>query len=196
MKLWVSTKNAHKVEEIGQILGPSCSIRSLLDIAGFPDVEENGLTYRENAEIKARALFSAVNEPVFADDSGLEVDALGGRPGIHSARFSGEDTDHSRNIAKLLAELQDVPENSRTARFRCVIVYIDAAGIAHEFVGILEGRIGFEKLGQGGFGYDPVFMLPDRGCSVAQLPADEKNRLSHRAFAVEKLRKFLRLQRL
>lgn len=193
MKLWVSTKNTHKVEEISQILGPSCLISSLLDIPDFPDVEENGFSYRENAEIKARALFSVVNEPVFADDSGLEVDALNGRPGIHSARFSGEDTDHNRNITKLLAELQGVPEEKRTARFRCVIVYIDAAGSAHEFVGVLEGRIGFERLGNGGFGYDPVFMLPEKGCSVAQLPAEEKNRLSHRAFAVEKLRNFLGL---
>lgn len=193
MNLWVSTKNAHKVEEISHILGFSCQIKSLLDLPDFPDVEENGSSYRENAEIKARALHSAVRQPVFADDSGLEVDALGGRPGIHSARFSGNDTNHDRNISKLLSELEGVPEHKRTARFRCVIVYIDVHGVSHEFVGTLEGWIGFERLGQGGFGYDPVFMLPEKRCSVAQLAADEKNRLSHRAFAVEKLKEFLGL---
>lgn len=193
MNLWVSTKNAHKVEEISHILGSSCQVKSLLDLPDFPDVEENGSSYRENAEIKARALHSAVRQPVFADDSGLEVDALGGRPGIHSARFSGNDTNHDCNISKLLSELEGVPEHERTARFRCVIIYIDAHGVSHEFVGTLEGWIGFERLGKGGFGYDPVFMLPEKRCSVAQLAADEKNRLSHRAFAVEKLKKFLGL---
>lgn len=191
MNLWVSTRNAHKVEEIKEILGPQCFIRSLFDLPGFPDVEENGFTYRENAEKKARALFDKVNEPVFADDSGLEVDALQGRPGIHSARFSGNDTNHARNIVRLLEDLRDVPEHKRTARFRCVIVYIDSSGQAHEFVGLLEGRIGFVCQGDGGFGYDPVFLLPERNCSVAQLPACEKNRISHRAYAVEKLKKFL-----
>ncbi len=193
MNLWVSTRNAHKVEEIKEILGPQCFIRSLFDLPGFPDVEENGFTYRENAEIKARALFDKVKEPVFADDSGLEVDALQGRPGIHSARFSGNDTNHARNIARLLEELRDVPDQQRTARFRCVIVYIDSTGQAHEFVGLLEGRIGFACQGAGGFGYDPVFLLPGRNCSVAQLPACEKNRISHRGYAVEKLKKFLGL---
>lgn len=191
MNLWVSTRNAHKAEEISHILAPACRIKTLLDLPDFPDVDENGLTYRENAELKARALFNHVHEPVFADDSGLEVDALGGRPGIHSARYSGLDTNHSRNIDKLLVELSNVPDNARTARFRCVIVYIDAAGIAHEFVGTLEGKIGHERLGAGGFGYDPVFMLPERGCSVAQLPAAEKNVISHRAYALAKLKAFL-----
>lgn len=193
MNLWVSTRNAHKVEEIAHILGSGCSIRSLFDLPDFPDVDESGSTYRENAEIKARALFTKVREPVFADDSGLEVDALQGRPGVHSARFSGPDTNHPRNIAKLLEELRGVPEKQRTARFRCVIVYIDAHGAAHEFTGILEGYIGLECLGQGGFGYDPVFMLPEFSCSVAQLPASKKNSISHRAYAVARLKTFLGL---
>lgn len=193
MNLWVSTRNAHKAEEISQILAPGCSIKSLLDLPEFPDVDENGLTYRENAELKARALFAHVKEPVFADDSGLEVDALNGRPGIHSARFSGLDTNHARNIDLLLAELRGLPDDARCARFRCVIVYIDANGIAHEFVGTLEGKIGYECLGEAGFGYDPVFMLPERGCSVAQLPAAEKNKISHRAVALAKLKTFLNL---
>ncbi len=193
MNLWVSTKNAHKAEEIAHILGPACNIKTLLDLPDFPDIDENGDSYRANAELKARALWEKVKEPVCADDSGLEVDALDGRPGIHSARFSGPDTNHPRNIAKLIAELGDLPAERRTARFRCVIVYIDQKGVAHEFVGTVDGYIGFECLGNGGFGYDPVFMLPDRNCSVAQLPAAEKNTLSHRARAVEKLKTFLKL---
>lgn len=193
MNLWVSTRNVHKAEEISQILAPRCIIKTLLDLPDFPDIDENGSSYRENAELKARALFDHVKEPVFADDSGLEVDALNGRPGIHSARFSGLDTNHARNIDKLLAELRGLPDDARSARFRCVIVYIDANGVAHEFVGTLEGKIGYERLGEAGFGYDPVFMLPERGCSVAQLPANEKNQLSHRAFALAKLKAFLKL---
>lgn len=193
MNLWVSTRNAHKADEIEKILGSAYSVRSLLALPDFPDIDENGQTYRENAELKARALYSVVKEPVFADDSGLEVDALQGRPGIHSARFSGPDTNHARNIARLLEELQDVAQEKRTARFRCVIVYLDAAGVAHEFVGILEGLIGFACKGDGGFGYDPIFMLPERNCSIAQLAAAEKNRISHRAYAVEKLKTFLEM---
>jgi len=192
MNIWVSTRNAHKAEEISHILAPY-KIRTLIDLPDFPDVDECGVSYRENAELKARALFEKVNEPVFADDSGLEVDALGGRPGIHSARYSGNDTNHARNIEKLLHELKNVPEAERTARFRCVIVYIDATGKAHEFVGTLEGRIGFERRGHEGFGYDPVFMLPERGCAVAELPAAEKNAISHRARALAQLRTFLKL---
>ncbi len=192
MNIWVSTRNAHKAEEISMILAPN-RVRTLLDLPDFPEVDENGASYRENAELKARALFEKVREPVFADDSGLEVDALGGRPGIHSARFSGPDTNHQRNIDKLLTDLHGVPEARRTARFRCVIVYIDAAGLAHEFVGVLEGSIGSEMRGKGGFGYDPVFMLPEKGCSVAELPAAEKNSLSHRACALAQLRSFLKI---
>jgi len=191
VNVWVSTKNAHKAEEIGQIMGSTCQIRTLLDLPDFPDIDENGDSYRANAELKARALWEKVREPVFADDSGLEVDALNGRPGIHSARFSGPDTNHPRNIDKLLAELGDLPVENRSARFRCVIVYLDQQGVAHEFVGTVEGYIGFERLGHGGFGYDPVFMLPDRNCSIAQLPATEKNAISHRARAVELLKAFL-----
>lgn len=193
MNIWVSTGNAHKAEEIAHIMGPACTVKTLLDLPDFPDIDENGDSYRTNAEIKARTLWEKVKEPVFADDSGLEVDALGGRPGIHSARFSGADTNHARNIAKLLAELGDIPVARRTARFRCVVVYIDQNGTAHEFVGTVEGYIGFSCAGKGGFGYDPIFMLPERDSSFAQLPAEEKNAISHRGRAVAKLKAFLRL---
>lgn len=189
--IWVATGNAHKLEEIAEILGPEICLKSFKDLDSPPEVEENGASYLENAEIKARVLYNIVKEPVFADDSGLEVDALGGRPGIHSARYSGPDTNHERNIEKLLNELGDLPQEKRKACFRCVIVYIDNTGISHNFEGIFPGYIGFSRTGKGGFGYDPVFCLPERNCSVAQLPAEEKNRLSHRAIAVEKLKKFL-----
>ncbi len=192
MNFWVATQNAHKVEEISSILAP-IKVKSFLDLENPPEVDENGSTYSENAYIKAKALYDIVKEPVFADDSGLEVDALDGKPGIHSARFSGPDTNHARNVAKMLEVLKDVPDEKRTARFRCVIIYIDGSGKSHEFVGTLEGKIGYEPLGKGGFGYDPIFMLPEKKCSVAQLSADEKNIISHRAYAVAKLKEYLKL---
>lgn len=191
MNIWVATQNKHKVEEISAILAPM-TVKSFLDIENAPEVEENGNTYAENAFIKAKALYDIVHEPVFADDSGLEVDALGGKPGIHSARFSGPDTNHARNVAKMLDVMKDVPEEKRTARFRCCIVYIDAKGETHEFNGTLEGKIGHERLGEGGFGYDPIFMLPDRNCSVAQLSGSEKNTISHRAYALQKLQAYFK----
>lgn len=191
MNIWVATKNAHKVEEIQQILGDLYVVKSLLDIPDFPDIEENGATYGENALIKAKSLWEKVKEPVFADDSGLEVDALNGAPGLYSSRYSGPDATHEKNIDKLLSELKNVPDGERGARFRCVIAYIDENGNNHEFEGIFPGKIGYERSGAGGFGYDPVFYLPDRNCSVAEIPAGEKNRISHRGLAVEKFKNYL-----
>ena len=127
MNIWVATQNEHKVEEISAILAP-IQVKSFLDLKNIPEVDENGSTYFENAMIKAKALHEIVKEPVMADDSGLEVDALDGKPGIHSARFSGSDTNHARNVAKMLEVMKDVPDEKRTARFRCVIAYIDAEG--------------------------------------------------------------------
>lgn len=193
MKLWIATGNRHKLQEIGAILGESVNLRCQLDIPGIGDVAETGCTYHENAEIKARALWELVKEPVFADDSGLEVDALGGRPGIHSQRYSAPNPTHEKNIAKLLSELGDLPEEKRSARFRCVVCYINRGGTPTFFEGTLEGRIGFEPRGKGGFGFDPVFMLPERGCSVAELSEEEKNRISHRGRAVEALKRYLKL---
>ena len=191
MNIWVATQNAHKVQEISAILSP-INIKSFLDLENAPEVDENGNSYAENAAIKAKALYNIVHEPVFADDSGLEVDALGGKPGIHSARFSGPDTNHARNVAKMLDVLKDVPEEKRTARFRCCIIYIDANGETHEFNGTLEGRIAFERHGEGGFGYDPIFFLPDKNCTIAELSSSEKNTISHRAYALEKLKNYFK----
>ena len=128
MNIWVATKNAHKVEEISKILAPIV-VKSFFDLNNPPDVEENGASYEENALLKARALFEIVKEPVMADDSGLEVDALNGAPGIYSARFAGTPVDHNKNINKLLEDLKELPSEKRTARFRCIIVYIDATKI-------------------------------------------------------------------
>ncbi len=191
MILWVATRNRHKLEEIGGILGPGYELKSLLDLPDFPEIEEDGATYRENAAKKARALWERVKAPVFADDSGLEVDALGGRPGVHSMRYSAPDPTHAKNIEKLLRELQGVPLLQRTARFRCTIVHRDAAGNEQVFEGVVEGVIGFSVQGEGGFGFDPVFILPERGLTVAQLSAEEKNQISHRGRAVLALRRYL-----
>lgn len=191
MKIWVATRNAHKVEEIAEILGPGVEVRSMLDLPEFPDVEETGTTFRDNAALKARALYQHLREPVFADDSGLEVDALDGRPGVYSNRYSAPNPTSEKNIDKLLHELREVPAGRRGARFRCSIVFIDEAGSEHAFDGTLEGEIGYERRGKGGFGFDPVFMLPERGCSVAELSSDEKNRISHRGRAVAALKVML-----
>jgi XTP/dITP diphosphohydrolase len=191
MKIWVATRNAHKVEEIAEILGPGVEVRSMLDLPEFPDVEETGANFRDNAALKARALYQHLHEPVFADDSGLEVDALGGRPGVYSNRYSAPNPSSEKNIDKLLLELGDVPVGKRGARFRCSIVFIDADGREHVFDGTLDGEIGYERRGKGGFGFDPVFMLPDRGCSVAELSSEEKNRISHRGRAVAALKTML-----
>lgn len=191
MNIWVATQNAHKVQEISAILSP-INVKSFLDLENAPEVEENGNSYAENATIKAKALYDIVHEPVFADDSGLEVDALDGKPGIHSARFSGPDTNHARNVAKMLDVMKDVPDGKRTARFRCCIIYIDAEGESHEFNGTLEGSIAHECHGEGGFGYDPIFFLPERNCTIAELSGSEKNTISHRAFALEKLKDYFK----
>lgn len=189
--IWVATGNAHKLGEMKNILGEDFELKSLKDLPDFPEIVEDGNSYLENAEIKAQAIFQHIRKPVFADDSGLEVDALDGRPGIHSARYSGPDATHESNINKLLEELGITDIKNRTARFRCVIVFIDSRGVSHNFEGILPGYIGFERSGEGGFGYDPIFFLKGQDCSVAELPDIEKNRISHRGIAVAKLKKFL-----
>lgn len=194
MILWVATRNQHKLDEIAGILGPAYELKSLLDRPEIPDVEEDGATYRDNARKKARALWEHVKAPVFADDSGLEVDALGGRPGVHSMRYSAPQPTHAKNIVKLLGEMQGIPLLQRTARFRCTVVYLDAEGNEQVFEGVLEGVIGFEAQGEGGFGFDPVFVLPERGITVAQLSPEEKNQISHRGRAVLALRRYLEQQ--
>jgi XTP/dITP diphosphohydrolase len=194
MRLLLATHNRGKRREWRALLD-GLDVELLLpdDLGLHDDVEETGETYMENALIKARALASASGLPTLADDSGLEVDALEGAPGVRSARYH-LGTDEVRYRA-LLTALDGVPEEKRGARFRCIaaLVIPSEANSAREFIteGVCEGVIGFAPGGEGGFGYDPVFYLPERGCTMAQLPADEKNRISHRARAAQAMRPIL-----
>lgn len=152
---------------------------------------EDGTTFFENALKKARALSEYTGEVVIADDSGLEVDALGGKPGVHSARYARPGADDNRNNQKLLEELRDIPEDERGAAFKCVLVLYRTDGTYMSFEGTLRGRITFDPAGDGGFGYDPVFFVEEYGRTVAELAPDTKNRISHRAKAFNKLKKSL-----
>lgn len=179
--LAVATANAHKLEEIRAILAPfGFDCHGLDHWPDLPDIPEDAPTFEENALHKARVLFAHCGLPTLADDSGLEVDALGGAPGVHSKRFTPEATAATNN-ARLLHLLQDVP--ARNARFRCVVAAVGPAGEAFAS-GTCEGAIGHAARGTGGFGYDPLF-LPDEapGRTLAELSADEKNRISHRGRA-------------
>lgn len=188
-RIVLASNNAGKVREIGQLLADEAIEILPQSEFGAPEVEETGLTFVENAILKARNAAHYANLPAIADDSGIEVDALDGAPGIYSARFAGKGASDSDNLHKLLDELKDIPEAKRTARFQCLMVYM-----RHEndptpliFQGTWEGRILFEPKGSGGFGYDPVFYVPTHDCASAELSPDEKNRLSHRGQAIRQL---------
>jgi XTP/dITP diphosphohydrolase len=186
--LLVSTRNAHKVEEIREILGPRFRISDLSALPGFPEVEETGSTFQENAAIKALAASARFEGWVIADDSGLEVDALNGAPGVRSARFSGESATDASNRALLLAKLLTVRGQARSARFRCVIALAREGKVLASFSGSVEGVIIPQEKGTGGFGYDSLF-IPEGYCETfAQLGADIKNTLSHRARALSELK--------
>lgn len=163
---------------------------------GVQDAEETGLTFVENSLLKARNAAQYTGMPAMADDSGIVVDALGGAPGLYSARFAGEHGDDAANNAKLLEALKVVPEAQRTARFYCCIVYLRHANDQLPIIAEAswEGRILFEPSGANGFGYDPLFFVPTHGCSSAELPPDEKNRISHRGQALRKLHALLETQ--
>lgn len=189
MKIVFATNNKNKLRELREILGEGYEIVSLADIECHEDIPETGLTLEENALQKARYVYDKFGIDCFADDTGLEVDALGGEPGVHSARYA-EGTDHNSeaNMAKLLQKLGDSHE--RTARFRTVIALIQH-GEVHEFEGRVEGTIAHEKHGTEGFGYDPIFIPTGYEQSFAEMGA-EKNKISHRARAVQKLVAFLK----
>lgn len=184
--LLVSTRNAHKIGEIRDILGSAFLVQDLSTVPAVPPVEETGATFEENATLKAVAASLHFDGWVIADDSGLEVDALNGDPGVYSARYAGENATDAANNAKLLEALNG--ERSRTARFRCVIVLARAGRKLAAFSGEVEGAILHAPQGVGGFGYDPLFVPHGFSESFAQLPASTKNSLSHRARALEKLR--------
>jgi XTP/dITP diphosphohydrolase len=187
--LLVATTNAGKVREFAQLLGDlPIDFKSLADFSGVPEITEDGATYESNALHKALTLARWSGCAALADDSGLEVDALAGAPGVHSARYAGTAQDSAANIAKLLAALQAVPLRQRTARFCCVIAVARPDGATLTSEGCCEGRILDGPRGSGGFGYDPVFLYPALGQTFAEIPAEVKNRLSHRARACEHLR--------
>lgn len=189
-KMILATKNMHKLREFREILEPlGCHVISQ-DEAGIDvDPEETGDTFEENSAIKARAVYEIAKCAVIADDSGLEVDALGGEPGVHSARYGGTRDDRLHNDL-VLEKLSGVPDEKRTARFVCAITYIDENGKESSFLGKFEGRIGYKELGKNGFGYDPIFMVGD--ISSAEMSPDEKNAVSHRGKALRLLAEHIR----
>jgi XTP/dITP diphosphohydrolase len=183
-----ATQNPHKVAEVQALLGGGFRVLSLKDFPPQPLVLEDGDTFESNAQKKALALSQALKLPVLADDSGLEVDALGGRPGVHSSRYGGAELPHPEKIKLLLGELSGVPAEKRQARFVCVMALARPNGSVLTRRATVEGRIAFEVRGNNGFGYDPIFYLPDRGCTTAELSLEEKNALSHRAKALRAIR--------
>lgn len=186
--LLVSTRNAHKVEEIREILGSRFRISDLSVLSGFPEVQETGSTFQDNAAIKALAASACFDGWVIADDSGLEVDALDGAPGVRSARFSGESATDASNRALLLEKLLLVRGQTRSARFRCVIALARDGKVLARFSGSVEGVIIPQEKGTGGFGYDSLFIPEGYSETFAQLGADIKNTLSHRARALSELK--------
>jgi XTP/dITP diphosphohydrolase len=186
--LLVSTRNPHKVREIRTILGVPFEVSDLSILPTMPEVEETGTTFEENAELKAVAASQLFEGWVIADDSGLEVDALGGSPGVYSARYAKEAASDSENNALLLENLARVPEQERQARFRCVIVLARAGRKLAAFSGVVEGVIALSPRGAKGFGYDPLFTPNGFSQTFGELPVTTKNRLSHRARALNELR--------
>ena len=182
-----ATGNSHKLDEYRQLLnGQNIELKSLLDYPAYPGVEENGSTFAENAAIKALDACKYCDVPAFADDSGLEVEALDGRPGIHSARYAATDAER---IAKLLDELKD--KTNRRARFVCVIAIAANGEVIETFEGEIKGTIIDSPRGSNGFGYDPIFQPDGYDCTFAELSREEKNRISHRANAYAKALEFV-----
>lgn len=190
-KIVIASGNPGKLREF-QTLFRGSTIELLPQSAfGVPAAEETGLCFVENALLKARNASLHTGLPALADDSGIEVDALCGAPGIYSARYAGINASDDDNNRKLLAELEQIPDPQRSARYQCVIVFLRHAQDPMPVIcqGTWEGMIARDYQGDGGFGYDPLFYLPERGCTAAQLSAEEKNRISHRAQATLALRK-------
>jgi XTP/dITP diphosphohydrolase len=189
MHLLIATTNPGKVREYQQLLnGLNCDLVGLAEVGITQDVDETGETYEDNALLKARVYAALSGALTLADDSGLEVDALDGRPGVHSARYA---PDSPTRIRRLLDEMQNVPADRRSARFQCVIALAWPDGRTEITSGSCEGWITSEPRGNNGFGFDPVFYFPERGMTMAELPEDVKNRISHRAHAAQKMRPIL-----
>jgi XTP/dITP diphosphohydrolase len=187
----IATANKHKLAEIFQILaGMECKILSLADFPDIPPIEESGSSFQENALIKARFVYQSTSCLTMADDSGLEVDAIDGAPGIYSARFAGKAHDYAANNQKLLQQMHEVPDNHRTAQFRCVVAIVGGK-IEQVVEGIVQGKIIRELRGIKGFGYDPLFVPKGMTKTFAELGEKAKNKMSHRAKAFLKARRII-----
>ncbi len=187
-----ATGNAGKMREIRMIMEDmGMEIFSMKEIGVNPDIVEDGATFTENAVIKAKAVAALTDAIVLADDSGLEIDALNKEPGIYSARYMGEDTSYRIKNANLIERLEGVPEEKRTARFVCAIAAVLPDGELLTTLGTVEGRIGYEEKGENGFGYDPIFFLPEFGCTSAELTDEQKNEISHRGKALRAMKQLL-----
>jgi XTP/dITP diphosphohydrolase len=199
-RLVIATHNRKKAGEMIQILSkrfPDLEFRTLADYPHAPEPEETGTIYAENASIKAESAAAVTGEWSLADDAGLEIDALDGAPGLHSKRFEGEDTPFPEKMARILELLADVPESRRGARFRCCVALVPPNTPMREgqntkhFEATCEGRIATEPSGAGGFGYDPIFYLPERGCTMADLSSEAKHAISHRGKVLKQLGDYL-----
>ncbi len=191
-RIVIASKNPGKIKEFRALFADGeTEILSLNDFPDVPEIIEDGESFYENSLKKAKIVAEVTGETVLADDSGLEVEALGGAPGIYSARYAGEGASDRQNVAKLLGEMKGIPADKRTAAFRCVLVLYNKDDCHEVFEGRWEGVIAEVGVGDGGFGYDPVFYLPEEGMTVAQLSPEAKNRLSHRARAFIKLKERL-----
>jgi XTP/dITP diphosphohydrolase len=193
MEVIVATRNRGKLREFRDALkGLNLRIHGLSDFPEAPEVEEDGESFTENALKKARFYATYLRKLTLADDSGLEVDSLKGRPGVYSARYAGGKASSQENNRKLLRELQGVPISKRGARFKCIVAIRSPEGKEAIAEGSCKGRIGFKEKGKKGFGYDPLFILPKEGKTMAELSLEEKNRVSHRGKALRKIRKIIK----
>ena len=191
-KIIFATGNAGKMKEIREILKDlDAEVLSMKEAGVEADIVEDGKTFEENAVIKAKTVCELTGEIALADDSGLEIDYLNKEPGIYSARYMGEDTSYGIKNANLIERLEGVPDEKRTARFVCAIAAAFPDGTVKTVRGTMEGRIGYEEAGENGFGYDPIFYLPEYGCSSAELSMEEKNKISHRGKALRAIKEEL-----
>jgi XTP/dITP diphosphohydrolase len=190
--LLLATSNPHKLEEFRAIFSDlQLRLLSLNDLQLDIDIEETGTTFAENAELKARTYAQASGLLTLADDSGLEIDALGGMPGVHSARYLGRETSYEERFREILEQLKGLPMEQRTARFHCAIALAEPSGYTRVVEGVIEGIIAESPRGEHGFGYDPIFFLPELGKTFAELAPEYKNRISHRARAAQSASKLL-----
>lgn len=189
----IASTNQGKLKEFKELMkGLSVEVKSLKDFPEIGDIEENGASFAENAYIKAKAVFDATGCLSIADDSGLEVDALDGAPGVYSARYAGEEKNDTANNEKLLSEMNVVSDENRGAQFHCAIVAIDQNGTRYDAEGIVRGHILRAPQGENGFGYDPLFYIEEFGRTTAELSMDEKNKISHRGKAVRQIVEILK----